>query len=63
LILNEFPVVCNTLSGPFYGKKVDINECHNILGHRGSERLEKTLESDYYLISVLLRTIFLKYKD
>jgi hypothetical protein len=26
LLVNESPVVYNTLSGPFYGKKVDINK-------------------------------------
>jgi hypothetical protein len=32
LLVNESPVVYNTISGIFYGKKVDINEFHKILG-------------------------------
>jgi hypothetical protein len=42
LLVNKSPVVYNTLSGPFYGKKVDVNEFHQMLGHCGSDILEKT---------------------
>jgi hypothetical protein len=42
LLVNESYVVYNTLSGTFYGNKVYINEFHKILGHCGSDRLEKT---------------------
>jgi hypothetical protein len=42
LLLNKSPVVYNTLSGIFNGKKVDINEFHKILGYCGSDRLKKT---------------------
>jgi hypothetical protein len=42
LLVNEYPVVYNNLSGPFYGKKGDINELHKMLGHCDSDRLEKT---------------------
>jgi hypothetical protein len=42
LIMNESPVVYDTLSSPFYGNKVDTNEFHKILGHCGSDTLENT---------------------
>jgi hypothetical protein len=42
LFVNESPVVYNSLSARFYGKKVGINESHKMLGHCGSDRLEKT---------------------
>jgi hypothetical protein len=42
LIVNESPVVCNTLSSTYYGKNLDINEFHKILLQCGSDRLEKT---------------------
>jgi hypothetical protein len=38
--VNDSPIVYNTISGPLYGKKVDISEFHNMLGHCGSNRLE-----------------------
>jgi hypothetical protein len=42
LLLNETTVVYNTVSSSFYGKKIDINESHKILGYWGSDKLEKT---------------------
>jgi hypothetical protein len=42
LLVNQSPVVYNTLRGPFYEKKVDINEFHEMLGHCGSDRFKKT---------------------
>jgi hypothetical protein len=42
MLLNDYPVVYDTLRGSFYGKKVDIDGIHNILGCCGSDRLEKT---------------------
>jgi hypothetical protein len=41
LLVNESPAVYNNLSGPLYGKKVEINEFHKILGHWVSDKLEK----------------------
>jgi hypothetical protein len=40
LLVNDSPIVYNTISGPLYGKKVDISEFHNMLGHCGSNRLK-----------------------
>jgi hypothetical protein len=42
LLVNESRVVYNILISPCFGKKVDINEFHKILGYCGSYRLEKT---------------------
>jgi hypothetical protein len=42
VLMNESHVVHNTISSPFYGKKVEINEFHKMLGHHGSDRFENT---------------------
>jgi hypothetical protein len=41
MLVNDSSVVYNTLSGTFYGKKVEINQFHKLMEHCGSDRLEK----------------------
>jgi hypothetical protein len=41
-LVNESPDIYSSLSYPFYGKRVKIKEFHKMLGHCGSDRLEKT---------------------
>jgi hypothetical protein len=42
LSINESPVAYNTISNFRPGKSININDFHKMLGHCGSDRLQKT---------------------
>jgi hypothetical protein len=56
VLVNESPVLYNTLSGIFSGKKVDISEVQKMLGDCGSDRLEKTTKTHKFKLNVELKT-------